>query len=197
MDWFSLSFMLFLIMDPMGNLSSYLTLVKELPPKERRNVVIREMLIVLAVMLFFSFVGEYIFSILEISQKTVYIGSGLILFLAALKILFPTVDSPRANLPKGKPLLVPLAIPLVAGPALLTTIMLFSSLEPSVLTMVSAILAAWSASTVILFFASQIERGLGANGLMASERLMGMVLILIAIQRFLEGINQFIQSCHL
>ena len=195
MNWFSLAFILFLIMDPLGNVNSYLTLVKDMPAKRKRKVLIREMLIALGVMLLFSFIGEYLFHVLEISEKTVYIGSGVILFLIALKILFPTIDSPRANLPAGEPFIVPLAIPLIAGPSLLATIMLFSHLEPSVPVMLAAIFSAWLASTLILYFAPRIEKTIGANGLMASERLMGMVLVLIAIQRILEGVQQFVKSC--
>lgn len=195
MEWFSLAFILFLIMDPLGNINSYLTLVKDMPAKRKRQVLVREMLIALGAMVLFSILGEYLFHILEISQKTVYIGSGVILFLIALKILFPTIDSPRANLPNGEPFIVPLAIPLIAGPSLLATIMLFAHLEPSVPVMLAAIFSAWLAATLILFFATQIEKAIGANGLMASERLMGMILVLIAIQRFLEGIQQFVKSC--
>lgn len=195
MPWFSLAFILFLIMDPLGNISSYLSLVKGIPAARQKRILIREMWIVLGTMLLFSLIGEYLFQILEISQKTVYLGSGLILFLVGLKILFPTLDSPRSNLPAGEPFIVPLAIPLVAGPSLLATLMLFSNLEPYISVMLLAIIAAWLASFVIFFFAPTIERVLGVNGLMAIERLVGMILVLIAIQRFLEGIHQFITSC--
>ena len=196
MDWFSLAFILFLIMDPFGNITSYLSLVKEYSQKRKRAILVREMLIALGAMTLFSFIGEYLFHILEISEKTIYIGSGIILFLVALKILFPTEDSPRAHLPEGEPFIVPLAIPLIAGPSLLTTIMLFSHIEPSVLLMLTAIFSAWLISTLILYFAPAIQKIIGSNGLMALERLMGMILILIAIQRFLEGVHLFIKSCH-
>jgi multiple antibiotic resistance protein len=197
MDVFSLSIILFLIIDPFGNIGSYLQLTKSNTPRRRSFILIREMLIALAVMLLFSLIGEYIFNILHISERTVRLASGVILFLFGVKILFPTIDSPRSNLPEGEPFIVPLAIPLIAGPSLLATIMLFSHIVPSVLTMVLAILIAWFFSTLTLLSGPFLQRKVGSSGLIAAERLMGMILVLIAIQRFLEGVQQFVDLCKL
>lgn len=195
MTLFTLSIILFLIMDPLGNISSFLTLLKDLPKQKRRKIIIREMLIALAAMLLFNFLGEYIFYVLDISETTVKLASGAILFLVAIKILFPSIDSLRANLPEGEPFITPLAIPLIAGPSLLATIMLFAHLEPSQPTMLAAIFIAWLAAVIVLLLGSRLQRILGENGLMACERLMGMVLVMLAIQRFAEGIQQFVRAC--
>lgn len=184
-------------MDPLGNISAYLNLVKGLPRERKRWVLFREMGIALLAMLLFSFLGEYLFAALEISEKTVRIGSGVILFLVGIKILFPSDEGREPPLPEGEPFIVPLAIPWIAGPSLLATIMLFSHIEPSVPLMLSAMGAAWLASTLILLFAPQIQKIFKDAGLIATERLIGMVLVLIAIQRFLEGIQQFVKSCQL
>lgn len=194
MSLFSVSLVLFLIMDPIGNISSYLSLTDSLDTKRKKWVLFREMLIALAVMMAFNYLGEYIFDILELSETTVRLSSGIILFLVALKILFPANDSIRANLPNGEPFIVPLAIPLIAGPSLMATIMLYAHLEPYVSVMLGAIILAWLASYLILFCARPIKRILGQNGLMAFERLMGMVLVLIAVQRFMEGVMLFWSS---
>jgi multiple antibiotic resistance protein len=191
MSLFNITVTLFLIMDPVGNLSSYISMVKELDPKRQKWIVFREMLIALAVMLFFNYLGEYIFNFLDLSETTVRLSSGVILFLIAIKILFMASDSPRANLPKGEPFVFPLAVPLIAGPALMATIMLYAHLEPTQSVMIFAILIAWFLSILIFLFAGPIKRILGNNGLMACERLIGMVLVLVAIQRFLEGILLF------
>ncbi len=191
MSLFNVTLVLLLIMDPIGNMTSYLSLVKELNPKRQHWIIFREMGIALLAMIGFNYLGEYIFKILDLSETTVRLSSGVILFLIAIKILFTASDSPRANLPKGEPFIFPLAIPLIAGPALLATIMLYSHLEPYQSIMLSAILIAWLLSSLILFFARPIRRLLGVNGLMACERLIGMILVLIAIQRFLEGILLF------
>jgi len=192
MSLLSVTLALFLIMDPLGNVSSYLSLVDGIDPKKQKYIVIREMLIALATMIVFNYLGEVIFSVLHLSETTVRIASGVILFLIAIKIIFPAPDSLRANLPNGEPFVIPLAIPLIAGPSLLATILLYANLEPSQPIMLAAILLAWLGAVSILLCARFFQRVLTNNGLMACERLMGMVLILLAIQRFGEGIQQFV-----
>ena len=150
MNLLSLSFILFLIMDPIGNVSSYLKLVENLPVKRQRWIVLREMLIALLAMIVFYFIGEYLFAVLQISPLTVRLASGAILFLVAIKILFPSKDSPRNNLPQGEPFIIPLAIPLIAGPSLLATIMLFAHGEPNHGVMLASIFIAWFAAVVVL-----------------------------------------------
>lgn len=194
MSLFSVALILFLIMDPIGNMSYYLSLVKDIPTKRQNWIICREMLIALFVMLAFNFLGEVFFDFLSLTETTVRISSGIILFLIAIKILFTAPDNPRANLPPGEPFIFPFAIPLIAGPALLATIMLFAHLEPYQGVMIGAILIAWFLSGIILFFSNSIKRILGENGLIALERLIGMVLVLIATQRFLEGLLLFWSS---
>lgn len=196
MTLFTLAVTLFLIMDPIGNISPFLKVLHGLEPKKQRMIVIREMGIALAIMLLFSVIGEYIFDILEISLTTVRIASGTILFLFALKVLFMAPDNPRSNLPGGEPFVTPLAIPLIAGPALLATVMLFAKLEESYIFMWLSILLAWSCALAVLLMGPRLQRLLGVNGLLACEKLMGMILMMLAIQRFLEGVGQFVKACH-
>jgi multiple antibiotic resistance protein len=191
MSLLNITLVLLLIMDPIGNISSYLSLVKELNPRRQNWIILREMLVALLVMLAFNELGEYIFNFLHLSETTVRLSSGMILFLVAIKILFTATDNPRMNLPQGEPFIFPLAVPLFAGPSLLATIMLYAHLEAYRSVMLSAILIAWLVSIAILLFARPIKRLLGDNGLNACERLIGMVLVLVAVQRFLEGILLF------
>lgn len=195
MNLFSLTVILFLIMDPIGNISSFLSLLKDLPKQKRRKIILREMLIALAAMLIFYVIGEYIFHILEINETTVRLASGIILFLVAIKILFPAIDSLRANLPQGEPFITPLAIPLIAGPSLLATVMLFARLEPSHSVMLTAIFIAWLLAVGVLLLGRRLQNLLGTNGLAACERLMGMLLVMLAVQRFAEGLHDFIKTC--
>lgn len=194
MSLFSITLVLFFIMDPIGNISSYLNLVKELDPKRQKWVIFREMLIALAVMIGFNYLGEVFFDLLNLSETTVRVSSGVILFLIGVKILFTAPDSLRAGLPQGEPFIFPIAVPLIAGPGLMATIMLFAHLEPLQSIMLIAILISWACAATVLFFSSTIKRVLGENGLMACERLIGMVIVLIAVQRFLEGILLFWQT---
>jgi multiple antibiotic resistance protein len=191
MTVFSIATVLFLIMDPFGHISSFLTMVKELSPKRQRWVAVREMFIALFLMLLFNLIGEYIFTILEISEITVRLSIGLILFLTALKILFPGSNSLRNNISPGEPFVIPFAIPMIAGPSLLASVMLFAHLEPSLWLMLGAILLSWSAAFIVLLLSPLLKRYLGTNGLAVCERLMGMILIMMAIQRFMEGVQLF------
>ena len=195
MNLFTVTIILFLIMDPIGNISSFLKQLEHIPKQKQFKIVIREMLIALGIMLFFNLLGESIFSVLELSDPTLELASGALLFLVAIKILFPSVDSLRANLPTGEPFITPLAVPLIAGPSLLATIMLFARLVPSASISLLAILFAWIMAVVVLLAGSRLQRLIGTNGLMACERLMGMVLIMLAIQRFAEGIQEFVKTC--
>lgn len=190
---YSLSIILFLIMDPIGNIGSYLTLMQGIPPKRRRLVLLREMGIALVTTLLFSIIGEYIFNLLHIDDVTVRISSGVIMFLIALKIIFPTLDSWRLNLPKGEPFIIPLAIPLIAGPSLLATVMLYADLEPSMSLVTGAIFIAWLLSLAVLWAAPFLHKYLGNNGLLALEKLTGIILILLAVQRFAEGLHRFFE----
>jgi multiple antibiotic resistance protein len=144
-------------------------------------------------MLFFSFLGEWLINLLSLSMVTVYITSGVILFLTAIKILFSQEE--RFPAKHGEePFLVPLAIPIIAGPALLATIMLFSSTEEAVSTMFTAILFAWGITSALLLNSRLVVKVLGPSGLIACERLMGMVLVLISIQRMAAGALLFIND---
>lgn len=194
MTLFTITLVLLLIMDPFGNISSYLQLVAPFDKKKQRWILMREMLIVLGIMIGFNYLGEFIFDVLSLSETTVRLSSGVILFLTAIKILFPSTDSVRANLPAGEPYITPLAVPLIAGPSLMATIMLFAHLETCQAMMLEAIFISWAAVGAVLYFATPIKRVLGNNGLMACERLMGMVLVLVSVQRFLEGILIFWQT---
>jgi multiple antibiotic resistance protein len=171
MSLFSVTLVLFLIMDPIGNLSAFHSMVKELDPRRQYWIIFREMLIALAAMLFFNYLGEFIFDFLGLSETTVRLSSGIILFLIAIKILFTAADSPRANLPKGEPFIFPLAIPLIAGPALMATIMLYAHLEQLQSVMLAAIFIAWLLSFLIFLSAGPIK--------------------LVGVQRFMEGLLLF------
>lgn len=202
MTLFTITLMLILIIDPFGNLSTFLNLLRHVDPRRQRFIICREMLIALTAMLAFNYLGHLFLETLHIGRATVNIASGAILFLISIKILFPNTNSLRYQLQKGlesneEPFVVPLAIPLIAGPSLLATIILYSQLEPCKSLMLGAILLAWLFSSIVLFFGSSIKRILTTNGLVACERLMGMILVLLAIQRFLEGIQLFVASCQI
>ena len=192
MSFLTLCVTLFLIINPLGNLKIFHSVLDGMKPHRQTVVIVREMLIALAAMFLFSFFGEKISSVFHFENTTVFITSGIILFLVAIKILFPPKEEHIPRIQGEEPFLVPIAIPVVASPALLATIMLFSQSEPYVMPMVTSILVAWFASALIFLGSRKILRLIGSNGLLAIERLMGMVLVLLSVQRFMDGILLFI-----
>ncbi|CAM2792186.1 YhgN family NAAT transporter [Vibrio rarus] len=194
MDTISAAVMLFLIMDPMGNLPIFTSMLKHIDKKRRRIVIIRELLIALVVMLLFLFAGEKILSFLGLNNEAVSISGAIILFLIALKMIFPPEGGLGASLGAGEePLIVPLAIPLMAGPSIIAALILLAHQAPERMGDWSiALVGAWAASAVILMFSEIFERIVGKKGLEALERLMGMLLLMIAVQMFLDGIQSYL-----
>ena len=194
MSLLTLCLTFFLIINPLGNLKVFLSIFEGMKPQRQSFVIAREMLIALAAMFLFSFFGEQIISIFSLNTTTVFITSGIILFLVAIKILFPPKEEHLPRIHGEEPFLIPIAIPVVASPALLATIMLFSTTEPLVMPMVIGIMVAWFASAIIFLGSRKILRVLGPNGLLAIERLMGMVLVLLSVQRCMDGVLLFMSQ---
>ena len=193
-DFYSALVLLFLVMDPLGNLPIFLSVLEAVPEQRRLRIVLREMVLALVVMMLFLFGGQWVLQALHLSEESVYISGGIILFLIALKMVFPVAKAAQAEDDiDGEPLLVPLAIPLVAGPSSLAVLMLLAAREPGQMQIwVVALLCAWLISVVILLAATQLQHFLGRRGLIAMERLMGLVLVAIAVQMFLDGIENYL-----
>src|SRR5207248_5910380 len=174
----------------LGNVPFFLSALKTVPPERQNRVVLRELLIALAVLVFFRFAGPGILRLLHISEPALTTAGGIILFLIALRMVFPTPEKSMAEDVDGEPFIVPLAIPYVAGPSALATELLLMSREPERWRdWLIALLLAWFVSSVIIVFASGLRHVLGPKGLIAVERLMGMVLVTVAIQMLLTGIR--------
>ena len=193
MDIFAAATLLFLVMDPLGNIPLFLSVLKQVPEERRRLVLRRELLIAYVVLLIFLVLGPYVLSFLQVSQEAIRIGGGIVLFLIAIKMVFPQEGGLLGKTPDGEPFIVPLAIPLIAGPSSLAMIMLMrKSAEDQWLDMWLAVTAAWVVSALILLASRRLYVLLGERGLMAIERLMGMVLIIMAVQMLLEGTAQYL-----
>ncbi|MDF2177813.1 YhgN family NAAT transporter [Aliiglaciecola sp. CAU 1673] len=194
MDTWSAAIMLFFIMDPLGNLPIFMSVLKHIEPKRRNIILARELLFSLGIMLLFLYSGQTVLDFLNVRQETVSIAGGIILFLIAIRMIFPAHGSSSVQASDGEPFLVPLAIPLVAGPSLLAALILIASQDPSRMTdWTIATCAAWLASATILMFSGLFHRLLGERGLIAVERLMGMILVMISIQMFLDGIASYLE----
>jgi multiple antibiotic resistance protein len=185
--------LLFLILDPLGNVPVFLSLLKPLSPARRRVVLARELLIALGVLFLFLFAGQWILEAMHIRQESVSIAGGIVLFLIGLRMIFPTADGIVGEVPEGEPFIVPLAIPLVAGPSGMAAVILMSSREPDRLADWSlALFLAWLATAAILFSATYLYKVLGMRVLTAVERLMGMLLVTLSVQMFLDGVQAYL-----
>ncbi len=184
--------LLILVIDPFGNVPFFVSALKDVAPERRKVVVIRELLIAYVVMVAFLFAGQPLLRVLGISGAALTIAGGEILFLIALRMVFPMRGQTLQEDLQGEPLIVPLAIPYIAGPSVLAVEILLMSNEPAKWPIwLTAITVAWAGTAIVVFSGSQVAERLGPRGLVAIERLMGMVLVAIAIQMFLTGADQY------
>ena len=181
---------LFLVMDPLGNIPIFLSLLKDIEPKRRWKIISRELLIALVILLIFLFFGQRILDILQLESESVSIAGGIILFIIGIRMVFPSRRGVMGDQLEGEPFIVPLAIPLIAGPSALATLLLLVNSDPTnMLNWLTVLLIAWALTAVILLSAPIFYKILRKRGLAAIERLMGMILIMIAVQMFVNGIK--------
>ena len=190
----SAALLLFLILDPLGNIPVFLGLLRSLPPQRQRVVVMRELLIALGVLMVFLWGGRYALELMHLRQESVSIAGGIVLFLIGLRMIFPPPEGLMGDLPEGEPFIVPLAIPMVAGPSGMAAVMLMGSQEPDRMGAWSlALMIAWAATAALLFSATYLYKWLGLRVLTAIERLMGMVIVAISVQMLLDGITTYLR----
>jgi MarC family membrane protein len=189
----SAALLLFLILDPLGNIPVFLSVLRPLPPERQRIVLLRELLIALGVLMAFLWGGKYFLEWMHLRQESVQIAGGIVLFLIGIRMIFPRPEGLMGEIPGGEPFIVPLAIPLVAGPSGMAAVMLMGSNEPERLLGWSLALGiAWLGTAVILFSATLVYKWLGMRTLTAVERLMGMLLVAISVQMLLDGIGTYL-----
>ena len=189
----SAALLLFLILDPLGNIPVFLSMLRRLEPRRQRIVLARELLIALGVLMLFLWAGKYALEVMHLRQESVSIAGGIVLFLIGLRMIFPPPEGLRGDIPGGEPFIVPMAIPLVAGPSGMAAVMLMGSKEPERLVDWSlALFLAWAATAAILFSATSLYRLLGSRALTAIERLMGMLLVAISVQMLLDGVGSYL-----
>lgn len=185
--------LLFLVMDPLGNIPFFLAALKNVAPERQNRVIVRELVIAYLVMVVFLFGGQFLLAAMRISEPALSISGGLILFLIAVRMVFPSPERPLHEDVDGEPFIVPLAIPYVAGPSVLAVELLLMSREPNRWAeWLGAVTVAWVGVAVVVSLGARLRTYLGQKGLTALERLMGMVLVAIAVQMFLTGVERFV-----
>jgi multiple antibiotic resistance protein len=194
MSLFSAAALLFFVMDPLGNVPLFLSALRHVDPARVRPIILRELLIALAILVVFLFIGGFILELLQVSPAALTAGGGVILLLIALRMIFPSSDRLGREEPREEPFVVPLAIPYTAGPGMLATELLFMQREPHRWPVwLGAVVLAWLASAIILYFAGKLRELLGERGLTALERLMGMLLVVVAVEMLMRGASEYLR----
>ena len=192
-DVFSAAVLLFLVIDPFGNVPIVIAALTNVPAARRLRVVVRECLIAYVVLLGFMLGGRMFLQWLQLSEVSLAIAGGIILFLIALRMVFRHPEGVFGDRPGAEPFIVPLAVPSIAGPSALATVMLLASRDPTRLpAWIAALTAAMLVASAVMLGAHRLQRALGERGMIAVERLMGLVLTAIAVQMLLDGVRTFV-----
>ena len=191
----SATILLVLITDPIGNIPIFANALKHVAPERRARVILREILIAFALLLTFMFVGEGFLRVMNLSELSLQIGGGVILFLIALRMVFPPPAGAADEEQMVEPLIVPLAVPAIAGPSALATVLLLVSQQPERrMEWIAALCVTMLVSAIVLVSAERIQRVIGTRLVVAVERLMGLVLVSVAIEMMLRGFKTFAQQ---
>lgn len=186
----SAAVLLFFLMDPLGNIPVLLSVLKGIDPKRQRIIILREVFIALVILIIFLFMGKPLLNFLHLQQEAVTISGGIILLIIGLRMIFPKPEGIMGANPDGEPFLVPIAIPLIAGPSVLAMLILMTQSNPGNMSnWFMAVVLAWVASSLILLAAPYLLRVLKLKGLTALERLMGMLLVMMAVQMLINGVR--------
>ncbi|MFP4105832.1 MAG: MarC family protein [Phycisphaerae bacterium] len=186
----SATLLLFLVMDPLGNLPPFVVVLGDVDPQRRFRVLLRELVAAYLVLLGFLLVGRYLVGLLRVSLPALAISGGVILFLVSIRMVFPSTRTATETHADHEPFLVPLAVPLIAGPATMALLLILSTRHPEDrLELFLSLTLAWLAGAVILSLSGWIARRLGKRIVRVIERLMGMVLIVPAVQMLLDGVQ--------
>jgi multiple antibiotic resistance protein len=195
MTVFSAATLLFLVLDPFGNIPFFIAALQSVDRERHLKVILRELLIALVVLVVFLLGGQYLLRLLNISEPALSAAGGTVLFLIAIRMVFPRPGGGGGEELTGEPFVVPLAIPYVAGPSALASVLLIMNQEPERWReWLLALFLAWLVTGCIILLSSVLARHLGKRVLIALERLMGMLLVALAIQMLMTGIRQFWQG---
>jgi MarC family membrane protein len=190
----SATILLLLITDPLGNIPIFVNTLRAVPPERRARVIVREVLIAFGLLLAFMFAGQSFLKALSLSDVSLQIGGAVVLFLIALRMIFPPPpqDTP---VPVAEPLIVPLAIPALAGPSAMATVLLLVSQAPERrLEWVAALTVTMLVCAVVLLLAERLQRVVGLRVVSAFERLMGLILVSISVEMLIRGLKSLAQS---
>ena len=194
-SFFQTFILLLLVTDPFGNVPLFVTALKEVDPARRPRIVLRECAIAFLLLLVFMFFGRHFLEALHLTDISLRIGGAVILLIIAIRMIFPHPDGVLGRSEGGEPFIVPLAIPALAGPSALATVLLFTSQTTAEVMVHVAALAAVGLVWVVVFLAAErLQKALGAQVMTAFERLMGLILTAMSIEMLLGGVRAFVKT---
>lgn len=182
---------LVLVMDGFGNIPLFIAALKKVAPERRKTVLLRELGIALLIMVAFLFLGKWFLHAFGIREYSLSIAGGIILFIISIKLVFGGDEEPKNDPKEDEPFVVPLAIPLVAGPAALSMVMITAAQQSNKLMTLGVVVAASLINSAILMSSFPLSNLLGKRGLIAIERLTGMILVLMSVDMVMGGISAF------
>jgi multiple antibiotic resistance protein len=192
-NFVSIAFAIFFVLNATGQIPLFLAMLGRYDQKRQLKIITRELVIALVILLLFTFFGEWILQILGISQAVIAAAGGILLFLISLTMIFPKPQTEQEAL-HHEPMIIPLAIPVITGPGAITTVMSFAHQTDKPMMVAAAAFCAWLPSLIILLLGSYVKKLLGDRGLMAVERLGGMLVCLIGINMATSGILTLVQE---
>ena len=170
-------------------------MLKNVDEERHKKIILRELIIGFVVLLAFLLFGRYILILLQISETALSIAGGIVLFMIAIKMVFKGSEKIFEGNLDSEPFIVPLAVPLIAGPSAMASVMLLVAREPKRMPeWIIALVFAWFISGIILYFSDYLSKLLRKRALTAVERLMGMVLTTVAVQMLITGIRESLCS---
>lgn len=185
--FFTIAAALFFVLNATGQIPLFLAMLGQFDHKRQMKIITRELIFALAILLLFTFCGDAVLKVLGISRPIIAVAGGILLFLISLTMIFPKSNGTTAEKLKDEPMIIPLAIPVITGPGAITTVMMYSHETGNALLVAGAAFAAWVPSLLVLLAGSYIKKILGEKGLIAVERLGGMLVCLIGVQMFTSG----------
>jgi MarC family membrane protein len=194
-SFFQTFILLLLVTDPFGNVPLFVSALNTVPPARRPRIVIRECAIAFVLLLLFMFFGRHFLTALQLTEVSLRIGGSVILLLIAIRMVFPHPDGVLGRSEGGEPFIVPLAIPALAGPSALATVLLFSANSAEeVMVHVAALAAVGVVWLAVFLSAERLQKLLGAQVMTAFERLMGLILTAMSVEMLLGGVREFVKT---
>lgn len=184
---------LFFVFNALGNIPLFVGLLTPFSMRQQRRIIVRELLIALLVLLLFNFFGDHIMNLLGISQSVLGVAGGILLFIIAIGMIFPRHQEDTEK-KRAEPMIVPLAIPLVAGPGSMTTVIIYAEQLHNPWLSAGLIIAAWIPTFIILLLSANIKQLLGQKGLLACQKLGGMLVSLIAVNMICNGVTELLKN---